>query len=68
MHTPAVVKGVMQDAFDYMKKYHDIDTTCSLPRLHVQPDLQTQISRAVSGQQNKLGRNWSSFIDLVQRK
>ena len=68
LHNPAVVKGVMQDAFDYMKKYHDITISSFLPRIHVQPDLQTQITRAVSGKKHKLDPTWSSYVDLVQRK
>ena len=68
VHNPAVVKAVMQDAFDYMRKYHGIYTACFLPRVHVQPSLQTEIGRAVSGQNSTLHPSWSSYIDLVQRK
>ena len=68
VHNPAVVKGVMQDAFDYMKKYHDVKMTYSLPRIHVEPDFQTQIAHHVGGKKKKLHPTWNSFIHLVQRK
>ena len=68
VHNPAVVKGVMQDAFDYMKKYHDVKMTYSLPRIHVEPDFQTQIAHHVGGKKKKLHPSWHSFIHLVQRK
>ena len=67
VHNPAVIKGVMLDAFDYLTKFHDIKINYSPDiRIHVQPDLQMLI-----GDGSKKGQmhwSWQTFNKMLAQR
>lgn len=67
LHNPAVIKGVMRDAFEYISKYHGVKTTYSDPNIHVEPDLQMLIG---DGNQSskKVHWSWETFNRLLKER
>jgi len=67
VQNPAVIKGVMFDAFDYLTKFHDIKINYSPDiRIHVQPDLQMLI-----GDGSKKGQmhwSWQTFNKMLAQR
>ena len=71
IHNPAVVQGIMQDAFDYIERYHDIELIYYLPPVHAEPDLQNRLTHAVTGvkkRENLLHPSWNGYIAQLKRK
>ena len=67
VQNPAVIKGVMFDAFDYLTKFHDIKINYSSDiRIHVQPDLQMLIGDG--SKKGKMHWSWETFNKMLAQR
>ena len=67
LHNPAVIRGVMRDAFMYVKKYHGVKVSYSDPNIHIEPKLQMMIGTSASNNQ-KLHWSWETFNRLLHQE
>merc|ERR1712159_312808 len=68
IHNPAVIRGVMRDAFAYVSEYHGVQTKFSCPEIHVDPNLQMLITgkrKKKKGGDDDLHWSWDTFKRLL---
>ena len=65
LHNPAVMSGIMRDAFAYVLKYHHINVNYTDPNIHIEPDLQMLIGNDPS---KKVHWSWETFNHLLHKR
>ena len=68
VHNPAVLRGIMEDAFMYVSKYHGVQVHFSCPQILVDPELQMLIDGRDAAGNGSLHWSWETFSRLLRKK